>query len=144
MRCLFGVIKIAICHQNCLAISQDQTSRDNKASGKKIFVVIKLFKECWMDTEWNLWDYFLKKRKTPRFGRKTSIDQTIWSHWSINFRSLIWTIRTCRAVVVSVTRLGNFSKFLPANCLTKLSQIFGDFLDYWKTSIIWKNCCGYL
>ena len=41
-------------------------------------------------------------------------------------------------------QIGIFLKFWAAIFLTKVSQIFGDFLDDWKTSLLSKNCFGYL
>ena len=43
----------------------------------------------------------------------------------------------------SVTRLGDFWKFLATNILTKVAQIFGNFLGCCeKHYFVSKNCCG--
>ena len=45
---------------------------------------------------------------------------------------------------ISVTRLGDFLKFLVTKFTTKVAQIISNFLVYFlKTSLLCKNCCGY-
>ena len=45
--------------------------------------------------------------------------------------------------MTSVTRLGDFWKLMPTNFLTKVAQIFGNFLGYCeKHYSVSKNCCG--
>ena len=45
--------------------------------------------------------------------------------------------------VNSVTRLGDFLKFLVLNFLTKVTQKFGDYLAILKTSPLSQNNCWY-
>ena len=46
-------------------------------------------------------------------------------------------------LIISVTRLGDFWKFLATNFLTKVTQIFGNFLGYCeKHYFVSKNSCG--
>ena len=44
----------------------------------------------------------------------------------------------------SVTRLGNFWKFLARNVITKVQQIFGGFMGYFEAHhILSKNLCDH-
>ena len=42
-----------------------------------------------------------------------------------------------------VTRLGDFANFLVTNFITKVAQMFGDFLQLWKPSLFKWNWSGY-
>ena len=44
----------------------------------------------------------------------------------------------------SVTRLGDFWKFLETKIVPKVSQIISNCLGYLKTSLSCKNCCVYI
>ena len=48
------------------------------------------------------------------------------------------------SIQYSVTRFGDFWKFLVTNFLTKVAQIYKRSWDYFeKTSLLGKNCFGY-
>ena len=52
----------------------------------------------------------------------------------LTYTKLMWPILICNFLFISVTRIDDFSKVLPANFLTIVAQIFVTFWANLKTS----------